>query len=789
MVKDLLARKVVLMDGAMGTLLQERGLKPGELPERWNLSHREDIIDIHLSYLRAGSDIISANTFGANRLKYALDELEAIIAAAIRNARDAITVHGTGEHYVALDIGPTGKLLAPYGDLDFEDAVEIFKTTAALGEKCGADLILIETMNDLYETRAAVIAAKEATALPIFVSNAYSENGKLMTGASPMEAVTVLEGLGVDVIGANCSFGPKELGSTLTNILACASTPTLFMPNAGLPKITDGHTVYDVTPDDFAEEVLALVKQGVRVVGGCCGTTPAHIAAVAERLTPVVPCPISDRYTTRICSGVRSVTIGDTPVIIGERINPTGKKRFKQALVERDIAYVLEEGIRQQAAGAHILDVNIGIPDIDEPTLLPDVISELQAVVDLPLQIDTADAAAMENALRRYHGKALINSVNGKTESMDTVFPLVKKYGGVVVCLTLDENGIPETAEGRYALAARIRERAISYGIDPRDLIYDTLCMTISTNAQAAEVTTDALKLVRDRLDGRTVLGVSNVSFGLPDREAVNARFLSYALSCGLSCAIINPHSQPVMDAYRAHVGGEGVTNENITDFAEQVISSSLQADTDAEGGLREYIIRGQRVAAARAVREMLTDRAPLDLVNEEIIPALDTVGKLYEAGKVYLPQLLMSAEAAKASFEVIKDAMTTCADGNAKRGRFVLATVRGDIHDIGKNIVKLLLENYGFEVIDLGRDVHAATIVEKVIETHASVCGLSALMTTTVPSMEETVRLLHERAPWCRVVVGGAVLNEEYAAKMGADKYAKDALATVRYAEEVCAN
>ncbi len=786
MIKTLLREKIVLLDGAMGTLLQERGLTPGEKPEVWNLTHREDIIDIHLSYLRAGSDIITANTFGANSLKFSSDELEETIAAALSNAKEAIKRYGAPGRYVALDIGPTGKLLAPYGDLDFEEAVAIFKTTAALGEQYGADLILIETMNDLYETRAALLAVKEATTLPVCVSNAYSENGKLMTGATVRECVNVLEGLGADAIGANCSFGPEELGATLTTMLEHASVPTLFMPNAGLPHMIDGRTVYDVAPDAFAATAAELVTHGVRIIGGCCGTTPAHIAAVAARIKNLSPCPLTDRKTTRISSGVHTVTLGETPVIIGERINPTGKKRFKQALIEHDIAYVLQEGINQQDAGAHILDVNVGIPDIDEVSLLPDVISELQAVVDLPLQIDTSNPAAMEAALRRYNGKALINSVNGKAESMDAVFPLVKKYGGVVVCLTLDENGIPDTAEGRYEIAARIRERAISYGIDPRDLIYDTLCMTISTNPQAAEITTEALRLVREKLDGKTVLGISNVSFGLPDRESVNARFLSHALFCGLSCAIMNPHSVPVMEAYRAYVGGVCGESEGITDFATAVISASFTADAAEGGNLTQYIIRGQKVAAAAAVQDRLATRIPLDIVNEDIIPALDAVGTMYEAGKVYLPQLLMSAEAAKASFEVIKDAMSQSPDNGAKRGKFVLATVQGDIHDIGKNIVKLLLENYGFEVIDLGRDVPPATVVNAVLANDARVCGLSALMTTTVPAMEETVRQLHTQAPRCRVVVGGAVLNEEYARKMGADHYAKDALATVRYAEEV---
>ncbi len=642
-------------------------------------------------------------------------------------------------------------------------------------------------MNDLAEARAAVIAAKESTSLPVFASCAYSQNGKLMTGASPVETALALEGLGVDVIGANCSFGPRELGATLTCLIENTSLPTLFMPNAGLPKMVEGKTVYDITPEAFAADVLALVNAGVRVVGGCCGTTPAHMAAVAEGIRKMAPMPLKEKKSTRVSSGVRTVTIGDTPLIIGERINPTGKKRFKQALVEHDIAYILQEGIHQESAGAHVLDVNVGIPDIDEPALITEVITELQAVVDLPLQIDTSDAAAMERALRRYNGRALINSVNGKPESMDAVFPLVKKYGGVVVCLTLDENGIPATAEGRFAIAEKIAERAAEYGIDKSQLIFDTLCMTISTDPTAAETTVKALQLVHDRLGTPTVLGVSNVSYGLPDREAVNARFLSYALESGLSCAIINPHSEPVMQAFRDFTGGNSTQGENISDFAARVIHASMSNEETVGDGLQSYILHGQKAASGNAVREMLRDKAPLTVVNEEIIPALDTVGGLYEAGKVYLPQLLMSAEAAKAAFEVIKEHLTLSSEAQEKRGKFVIATVHGDIHDIGKNIVKLLLENYGFEVIDLGRDVPEEVVVDCVVREHAPICGLSALMTTTVPAMEKTVALLRERAPWCRTVVGGAVLNGDYARKMGADKYAKDALETVRYAEEVC--
>ncbi len=781
-----LRNRLWIFDGAMGTMLQNKGLPVGAVPETWNLSNREAVIDIHTAYLTAGCDILSANTFGANSLKFDDETLDAVIKAALENAREAISRVGKEGHYIALDIGPTGKLLKPYGDLDFEDAVQIFKKTATLGEQYGADLVLVETMNDLYEAKAALLAVKEATNLPVIVSCAFSENGKLMTGASPTEVVYTLEGLGADAIGVNCSFGPAALGKVADEMYKVASCPILFMPNAGLPKMENGKTVYDIDEETFATEIALVVAHGARIIGGCCGTTPQHIACLKEAVKGIVLYPVPDNKATCVCSGQKSVIIGEVPCIIGERINPTGKKRFKQALVEKDIAYILEEGIRQEAQGAHILDVNVGIPDIDEVSLMPEVVEELQAVVDLPLQIDTSNPTAMERALRRYNGKALINSVNGKRESMDAVFPLLKKYGGVAVCLTLDEDGIPATAEGRLQIAERILTRASEYGIDPRDLIFDTLCMTISTDKTAAETTVGALKMIHEKHGAHTVLGISNVSFGLPDREAVNARFLTYALESGLSCAIINPHSAPVMDAFFAFVGGNRTSGENISDFAERVINASLSVAADIGDGIQNYVLHGQKIAAANAVREMLTSVAPLDIVNNEIIPALDIVGKLYEDGKVFLPQLLMSAEAAKSAFEVIKETLSASSDASKKRSKFVIATVHGDIHDIGKNIVKLLLENYGFDVIDLGKDVPEETIVDCVVKEEAGILGLSALMTTTVPAMERTIALLRERAPHCRVVVGGAVLNEEYAAKMGADQYARDALATVRFAEEV---
>ncbi|MBQ9862210.1 MAG: homocysteine S-methyltransferase family protein, partial [Clostridia bacterium] len=543
-VRELLQQNIVRLDGGMGTLLQAQGLQPGELPERWNLTHADAVTAIHRAYFKAGSQIVSANTFGANMLKFDDAELDAIIKAAFDNARAAKT---RDDQFIALDIGPTGKLLAPLGDLDFEDAIAVFAKTVTLGVKYGADLIFIETMNDSYETKAAVLAAKENSDLPIFVSNAYGEDGKLMTGASPSAMVAMLEGLGVDALGANCSLGPRQLRPVIRELLAAASVPIILKPNAGLPKSVDGNTVFDVLPDEFAREVAMLVHEGVRVVGGCCGTTPDYIAALTAETADAVPLTIPQKAQTVVSSYTHAVVFGDEPILIGERINPTGKKRFKQALLENDMDYILKEGVAQQEKGVHILDVNVGLPDIDETDMLTRAVCELQAILDLPLQIDTADATAMEAALRRVNGKPLINSVNGKEESMRAIFPLVKQYGGVVIALTLDENGIPDTAEGRVAIARKILKTAAEYGISKHEIVFDTLAMTVSADQTSALVTLKALKRIREELGCHTSLGVSNVSFGLPARDAVNSTFFTLALENGLSAAIMNPYSAPMM--------------------------------------------------------------------------------------------------------------------------------------------------------------------------------------------------------------------------------------------------
>lgn len=786
----------VCLDGGMGTLLQNQGLKPGEKPEVWNITHPDIIIDIHRQYFDAGSNVVCTNTFGANLLKFNKDELEAIIKAAIENAKIARdTSKSQKNKYIALDIGPSGKMLKPLGDLDFEEAVSIFAQTVKFGVKYGVDLILVETMNDSYETKAALLAVKENCDLPVIVTNAYSEDGKLMTGASPFAMVALLEGMGVDALGANCSLGPKQLTNVAKELIKYSSVPVVLKPNAGLPKLIDGKTVFDVEPKEFAKDVAALVKEGLRVFGGCCGTTPDFIKELVLETNDLPVIPVTDKNHTVVSSYSHAVTFDDVPILIGERINPTGKKLFKQALLNNDMDYILSEGIKQQEKGVDILDVNVGIPEIDEVKTLENTVLELQSVTYLPLQIDTSNIDAMEMALRKYNGKAMINSVNGKEESMKAIFPLVKKYGGLVVALTLDENGIPETSSKRVEIAKKILNTAKTYGISKKDIIFDPLAMTISADNLAAKVTLDALYQIKNELGCHTSLGISNVSFGLPNRDVVNSTFFALSLAKGLSAAIMNPFSNEMMKVYYSYnaLSGFDANCEKYIANADTFTVTTKTVETKKEineieiaSKLQHSIIKGLKDKAAEYTKDLLKTTPYLEIVNNEIIPALNTVGTGFENKTLYLPQLLMSAEAAKSAFEKIKEFTTLSGSAPANKGDFVIATVEGDIHDIGKNIVKLLLSNYGFNVIDLGKDVPCQTVVDAVIKHNAPIAGLSALMTTTVPAMEKTIKLLREQAPWCKVVVGGAVLTLEYAMKIGADKYAKDAMETVRYAEEV---
>ena len=795
---DLWGKRLVFFDGAMGTMLQQAGLKGGELPELWNLEKPEVVEGIHRRYREAGCDILKTNTFGANRFKLADTghTVEEIVCRAVELAR-----RGAGKDgLVALDIGPTGKLLQPLGDLAFEDAYQAFREMAQAGEKAGADCILIETFSDTYEVKAAVLAAKESTSLPVIATMIFDGRGKLLTGGDIPAAAALLEGLGVDALGFNCGAGPEQMKALMPQLLGCCALPVVVNPNAGLPRSEDGQTVFDVEPAAFAASMRELAGMGLWAAGGCCGTTPAHLAAMIDACRGLPLTRREDSGKTLVSSYAHAVEIGSAePVIIGERINPTGKSRFKQALREGDMDYILREGIAQQKNGAHILDVNVGLPEIDEPALMEQVVCRLQGVADLPLQIDTSDPQAMERALRAYNGKPLINSVNGKAESMRTVFPLAKKYGGVVVCLTLDEDGIPETAQGRLAVARKIVETAAQYGIAKKDLLVDVLTMTVSTGQDAAKVTLEALRLVRQELGVHTVLGVSNVSFGLPQREVVNAAFYTLALHSGLDAAILNPNSAGMMNAYATYRALMGL-DVGCAAYIERMaalpasVPAAVAAEKPAAGektpagdtGLREAVRRGLKERAAASAAEELGRKEPMAVIEEELMPALDEVGKAFEAGTLFLPQLLMSAEAAKAAFEVLREHMSRTGGRPEKKQKVILATVKDDIHDIGKNIVKVLMENYGYDVIDLGKDVDPQVVADTAVEQDVRLVGLSALMTTTVSSMAQTIDLLRRVKPECRVVVGGAVMTQAYADQIGADCYSPDAMATVHYAQRL---
>lgn len=791
---DLLGKRMVFFDGGTGTLLQEKGLQAGELPELWNIEKKEALIDIHKSYFEVGCDIVLTNTFGANKIKlhdikYSVEE---IVTNAVNNAKQAAKEVCKGEKYgyVALDVSSTGKLLKPLGDLDFEDAYDAFKEVMICGEKAGADLILIETMSDTYETKAAVLAAKENTSLPLFVTMTFDEKGKLLTGGNIQAAVTMLEGLGVDALGMNCGLGPYQMKELVAEMIQYTSLPVIVNPNAGLPRNENGKTVYDISPSDFANAMKEITQLGVWVIGGCCGTTPKHIAAMYELCSQLKPKPIIKKEKTIVSSYSHCVEIGQDPVIIGERINPTGKSRFKQALRDKDLEYILKEAITQQQNGAHILDVNVGLPEIDEVEMMDLVMGELQSVIDLPLQIDTSDIKTMEKALRHYNGKAMINSVNGKEESMKAIFPLAKKYGGVIVGLTLDENGIPKTAEERLKVAQKIVETAKQYGIDKKEIIIDVLAMTISSDGESALETLKALKLVKEKIGVKTSLGVSNISFGLPQREWINSNFYTMALQNGLDAAIINPNNMQMMVSYYAYRALSNIDNQCMDYIriygGQKTDELSKSVSQKEELSLKTAIEKGLKERAKEAAKEQLRTKKSLEIINTELIPALDIVGKGFEKGTLFLPQLLMSAEAAKAAFEVIKNQMEKTGEKQIKKEKIILATVKGDIHDIGKNIVKVLLENYSYDVIDLGKDVPVETVVSTAVEKDIKLVGLSALMTTTVISMEQTIKELRKNKPECKIMVGGAVLNQEYADMIGADYYSKDAMASVYYAQKV---
>lgn len=779
--KELLGKKMLFFDGATGTQLQARGLQPGELPESWNFTHPDIVESVHRSYLDVGSNIVKSNTFGANPLKLAGTGLDCkkTIEKAVSIAKKACD--GRENKFVALNLGPTGKLLAPYGDLAFEKAVESYAEMVRYGADAGADIILIETMSDTYEIKAAILAAKENSNLPICVTMTFDEDGKLLTGATVEAAALMCEALGVDAVGFNCGLGPIQVGRLLPQMLKAVSIPVIINPNAGLPKQRDGKTYFDVEADEYAELMYNLAQEGASVVGGCCGTTPAHIEKMISKCRNLIPRGRRECTLTAVSSYGKAVHLGEDPIIIGERINPTGKKRLKEALLNNDLDYICRLGLEQISAGAHILDVNVGTPRIDEAGMIAAAVPALQAITDTPLQIDTSNYEAMERALRLYNGKPMLNSVNGKEESLQQVLPLAKKYGAVLVALCLDDSGIPATAEGRIAVADKIIARAAEYGIESRNIVVDPLALTISTGSNNAAVACEVIRAMADR-GINTVMGVSNISFGLPGRDAVNSTFFSMAMSAGLSCGIINPQSKSMMDAFygfRALNGFDDGCKEYVQHYANAPKSVAAEI---SEIGLYDAIVKGLQGPARQAAGIALKSEKPLDVINKYMIPALDFVGNGFEKKTLFLPQLLMSADAAKAAFEVIREAVGV----NDTHGETVIiATVHGDIHDIGKNIVKVLLENYGYRVLDLGKDVPVETVVQEAVKNKVKVVGLSALMTTTVGAMEETIAALHEKCD-CRIVVGGAVLTEEYADSIGAEHYAPNAVSAVNYINEV---
>ncbi len=776
--------KFVLLDGAMGTMLQAKGMPLGVLPETMNLLHPEWILDIHRQYIRAGAQVVYANTFGANPCKaegcgYGCEEL---VAAGVALAKEA----AGGKALAALDIGPLGQLLEPTGTLSFEDAYRAFVRVVRAGEAAGADLIAIETMTDLGETRAALLAAKENTSLSVLCTMTFEENGRTFTGCSVPAMALTLTGLGADAIGINCSLGPRELLPLVEELRRWTRLPLVAKPNAGLPE--PGSSRYDVSPEEFAAAMARLAELGVQVLGGCCGTTPDYIAALEKELEPRSLCRGPFSIPPAVCSASRVVVL-DRVRVIGERINPTGKKRFKEALKNREMDYILAQGLEQAAAGADILDVNVGLPEIDEQAMMEQVVKALQGVVELPLQLDSSSPAVLEAALRVYHGKAIVNSVNGNRETLEKVLPLVKKYGAAVVGLTLDHRGIQKTAGERLEIARTILEAALSHGIPREDVYIDCLTLTASAEQDTVLETLRAVRMVGEELGCPTVLGVSNISFGLPGREIINPAFLTLALGAGLTLPILNPNSAAMMGAVRAWnllSGADKDSREFVALYGQKAPAPPAVPQAGPAVELDYAVEHGLRTEAAALTKALLETMAPMEIVDQKLIPPLDRAGLSFEKGEIFLPQLIQCAGAAQAAFEVIKERLAGESGGSVSKGKIVLATVQGDIHDIGKNIVKILLENYGYTVLDLGKDVPPQAVAEAVRQSGAPLVGLSALMTTTLGSMEKTIALLREEKLPCRVMVGGAVLTPEYARKIGANWYAKDAKESVDIAKGV---
>lgn len=786
-----LGNRFIILDGGMGTMLQRRGLPAGAVPELLNFTEPEMIYSIHREYIEAGSQVIYTNTFGASapKLKKTGKSVKETVAAAVSIAKRAVE---NTEVKVALDIGPLGELLEPMGMLPFEKAYEYFREIVTAGRDAGAELIVIETMTDLYETKAAVLAAKENSELPVLVTMSFEESGRTFTGCNVVSFARTIEGLGADAIGLNCSLGPDLLAPLLKTLCENTRLPVIAKPNAGLPDPVDGH--YDMDAEVFSRAVLQCVENGVSIVGGCCGTTPEYIRSVRECLEGRAPVKRSYIKMSYVCTPVQSTEIRGVRVI-GERINPTGKKRFQQALLEGDLDYILDVGMQQEDAGADILDVNVGYPGVDEVKMLPLVVKKLQSAISLPLQLDSSNPEALEAGLRVYNGKPAVNSVNGEPEVMERILPLIKKYGAAVVGLTLDKGGIPQTAEGRIDIARRILEKTEGYGIAKENLWIDCLTLTVSAQQSQGRETLRAVDYVRHELGLQTVLGVSNISFGLPQRTLITRSFLTQAMYAGLTLPIINPNQREMMDAvaaFRVLSGEDEECRDYVARFAGGNEDSRRAEKSSVEKSeslsLEDAIIRGMRAEAGKLSAEALKTESELEIVEKHLIPALDLVGDAYEKGKMFLPQLLSAAQAAQAVFEVIKTSMAEKGNAPIKRGRILVATVQGDVHDIGKNIVKTVLENYGYELLDLGKDVPVERVVEAVEAEKVPLVGLSALMTTTLPSMEKTIEALHRLPEPPTIFVGGAVVTPEYAKKMGADFYAKDAKESVEIARKVFA-
>ncbi len=783
--KSLVNNRFLFLDGAMGTMLQQEGLKLGELPESYNLLHSKIISHIHKEYINAGADIITTNTFGANRLKLKNSDytVEEIITAGVNIAKKVAE-----DKLVALDIGPTGQMMEPIGNLSFDDAYDIFKQQVIAGANAGADIILIETLSDIYEAKAAVLAAKENSNLPVICTMTFNPDKRTLTGTDTITMVQVLEGLGVDALGLNCSLGPKELQPILDEVLRWTSVPVIVQPNAGLPKVVDGKTIYDLTSEEFASQIKDMAKKGAKIFGGCCGTTPEYIKNIKDKLQGIETVKLNNKKITAVCSSTRTVILGDTVKIIGERINPTGKKKLKEALRTKNLDYILSEAIAQKETGSDILDVNVGLPEIDEKEMMVNVVKELQGIIDLPLQIDSTKPDVIEAACRRYNGKPIINSVNGKVSSMEKIFPIVKKYGTCVIGLTLDEEGLPKTAEKRFEIAKNIIETAKSYGIPEENILIDCLVLTASAEQPAVLETLKAIPMIKNKYNVKTVLGASNVSFGLPERKKLNSTYLAMALAYGLDAPITDSTLESNIDtikAFRVLANQDKECKDYINSYGNTTPKEDVSKNK-VEKDLKDIIILGMKEVAADKTRELLKTTPSMEIVDTYLIPALDIVGIKYEKGEIFLPQLIRSAETVKNAFKVIKEQLIVEGNEKISKGKILLATVKGDIHDIGKNIVKILLENYGFEIIDLGKDVSIENVVATVKEENIQLIGLSSLMTTTVESMEETIMALRENNLQCSIMVGGAVLTKDYAEKIGANFYGKDANEAVNIARKV---